>query len=103
MTRTERILTKKKTAHTKHYKFWRILILKAYFDKGLGVTSYAKYFIAMFGIASRDVSTTLWITFSYAISCFVVGYLWYRHNLVETENEINNVFNPFVAEMREKI
>jgi hypothetical protein len=82
-------------------KFFKPLLLKAYFDQGYAVTSYLKYLIAFFGLASRDVRTTLIIGFAYGISCFIIGWLWFKHGLKETETEIGNRYNPFVKEMRD--
>src|SRR3990167_2346946 len=93
-------LTKKKREHLKGY---RLLLQKAYFDKGLGLTNYAKYLIAFFGLATDDVKTTMWIAFVYGIACYAIGRLWYKHHLIDTETEIGNMVNPFVQEMRQKI
>ena len=87
----------------KHLRGFRILIQKAYFDKGLGLTNYAKYLIALFGIASLNFKLTMYIGFAYLVFCYILGRLWYKYKLVETENEVNNIFNPFVKEMREKV
>ena len=79
---------------------WTAMLWKSYFDRGYGITSYLKYFIAFFGLTSRDVKTTFIIGIIYGLSCFLIGWLWYRYGLVETETEISNRFNPFVKEVR---
>jgi len=84
-------------------KLFKILLWKAYFDKGFGITSYAKYFIAFFGLASQDIMTTLWIGFFYGIFCFFLGWGWYRFKIIETENEVSNVFNPFCRDVRNSL
>ena len=84
----------------KHYKGYKFCLLKAYFDKGLGLTSYIKYLIAFFGLASREVYYTLYIAFIYAILCFFLGWFWYKYKFIDAENEVGNQFNPFVREMR---
>lgn len=91
---------KNKSPKLSKSKIYKFCLIKAYFDKGLGLTSYVKYFIALFGIASQDVSKTLWITFFYAVFCFILGYAWYKYNFIEQEIEVGNKFNLFVKEMR---
>ena len=85
----------------------RYLLWKAYFDKGLGVTSYAKYIIALFGFYSYankiDLNWTILIGFLYATSCVFIGKLWYKFKLIDIENEIQNLFNPFQREMRKRL
>lgn len=93
-------------AHTiknRRMKFWKTLTLKAYFDKGYGVTGYLKYLVALFGISTLDVVQTLGLAFIYGMICFVVGWLWYKYRLADTENEILNKYNPFVRQVRRKI
>ena len=82
---------------------YKILLWKAYFDQGYGVTGYLKFIIAFFGLASRDVISTLIFSFIYGLLCFLVGYLWFKYNLIDTEQEIRNRFNPFVKEMRNSV
>lgn len=84
-------------------RFYKLLLQKAYFDKGLGVTNYFKYLIAFFGIASNDAKTTLMIGFIYGICCYFIGLIWYKFKIIETENEVQNRFNLFQVEVREKI
>ena len=82
-------------------KFYNLLLHKAYFDKGMGLTNYVKYVIAFFGVASSDVKSTLWIAFFYGIICYFLGMFWYKKDLVKTENEVANRNNLFVKEMRD--
>lgn len=84
-------------------RFYKPLLLKAYFDKGFGVTNYVKYIVAFYGLSSRDISLTLLWAFIYFIACFIVGWLWYKYRLTDTEVEILNRFNPFVREVRGKL
>ena len=81
-------------------KFYNAMLWKAYFEKGYSTTHYVKYMIAFFGIASQDVNTTLWIGTIYAVFCLIIGRLWFYYKLVDAENEVYNVVNPFVREMR---
>lgn len=82
-------------------KGYKLLLHKAYFDKGMGLTNYVKYMIAFFGIASSDARNTLIIGFVYAICCYFLGLWWYKSNLVLSEREISNQFDLFVKEMRQ--
>ena len=82
---------------------WKLLLLKAFFERGYGITGFIKYFIALFGISSLNVSLTMTLGFVYAISCFIIGYIWYSRDFTEIENEIANRFNRFVVEMRKKM
>ena len=81
----------------KGYKF---CLIKAYFDKGIGLTNYVKYLIAFFGISSLNVKATLILAVIYLISCFFLGWFWFKYKFIEAETEVNNRFNPFVKEMR---
>ena len=83
------------------YAKFKFLIWKRYFDTGYGLTNYIKYAIALFGISSLNVAKTLMLGMAYAILCFVAGYLWYRYQFVEADNEISNRFNLFMREMRD--
>lgn len=88
----------------KKYRGFRILMLKAYFDKGLGLTNYFKYLLAFAGIFQFiDAKQGMVLVVTYVIGCFVLGYFWYKLKLTDTENEINNIFNPFVKEVRNKL
>ena len=85
-------------------KAYKFLLWKAYFDKGWGLTNYFKYVIAFFGIYELvDVERALWIISFYLLSCLFIGWAWFRYGFVDTENEIQNVFNPFQKEMRAKL
>lgn len=80
---------------------YKVLLWKRYFETGYGITGYLKYGIALFGISSLDVKSTLFLGLVYGILCFAIGYLWYKKRFVEVENEISNRFNLFMREMRE--
>lgn len=83
------------------YKF---LLFKAYFDKGWSLTNQFKYVIAFAGLFDViKLNLALWVIFAYVISCFVVGWIWFNSGLIDTENEVQNHFNPFQREVREKL
>lgn len=79
------------------------MLVKAYFEKGYALTSYFKYLIGFFALASQDIEQTMIIGGVYGLSCFVVGYVWYKSKMIEAEIEVNNQFNLFVKEMRKSI
>ena len=81
------------------YKF---CLLKAYFEKGYSLTNYIKYMIALFGLSYLNVKTTLIMAIIYGVSCFAIGYYWYKWDFITQEIEVSNKFNLFVKEMRSK-
>jgi len=85
----------------KQFKF-KLLLMKAYFDKGYGLTNYFFKLVAVFGLTTQLARATIIILFIYSFSCYFVGRYWYQHQWIEVENEISNIFNPFQQEMRKK-
>jgi len=77
-------------------KAYKFCLWKAYFDKGIGLTNYAKYLIAFFGLASANVKNTMIIAIAYALFCFFLGRWWFKSKMVEQEIEVGNRVNPFV-------
>lgn len=79
----------------------KLFLLKAYFDKGFGLSGYVKYLLA-FGGLYQFISKKLiiYLGIAYIISCFVIGWIWYRFGYTDLENEIQNRFNPFQKEVR---
>ena len=85
-------------------KAYKFLLWKAYFDKGYGLTNYFKYALAFSGVFRLiTAKTALIAVFFYLISCFFLGWIWFKVGLVDTENEIQNFFNPFMKEVRQKL
>lgn len=82
---------------------WNILKVKAWFDKGFGVTSYAKYLVLLFGIVNKNLMQSFIVAGAYALFCLWLGWAWFRFKLVDMETEIQNRANPFVREVRRKI
>ena len=88
----------------KHFNLkYQICLYKAYFDKGLAITSYIKWIIAFFGMASQDVKLTLIVGFCYAIFCFFLGLYWFKSSFIIAEAEVGNRYNLFMREVRRKI
>lgn len=83
-------------------KYFKAALIKAYFEKGYGLTHYIKYVIALFGLASQDLKSTMWMAVVYALSCFALGYWAYKSGFAEAEIEVSNRFNAFVKEMRKQ-
>jgi len=81
-------------------KFYRLALLKAYFDEGYGFTSYFKYLIAFYGMASLDVKVTMIVGLAYGVSCFGIGWLIFKSRFKNAQIEVQNRVNPFVDEMR---
>ena len=82
---------------------YKILLAKAYFDKGYGLTNYFFKLVAVFGLTSAMLKTTFYILFVYSISCYFIGRWWYNSKIIDTENEINNIYNPFQRQVRDKL
>ena len=89
-------------AGVSHMKF-KFLLWKRYFETGYSLTNYVKYLIALFGLSSLNVRSTMILGVVYAVVCFILGYYWYKKQFIEIDNEISNRFNLFMREMREKI
>ena len=84
-------------------RFYKFALHKAYFDKGMGLTSYFKYMIAFFGLASNDIKLTMIIAVSYGIFCYVLGRIWYYAGGTEAELEVINQYDLFVKEVRKEL
>lgn len=79
---------------------------KAYFEKGYGLTALVKYFVLLYGLneamATQDITRTLVLGVIYIIFCFLIGFLWYKFNIIRAEAEVNNQFNYFQQQVRAK-
>ena len=85
-------------------RFYKFCLLKAYFDKGYGLTTYPKWVLATIGIGSAfqgfPISYLIFGGIIYGIACFFIGWLWYKYELVLAEAEVGNQFNLFQREVR---
>lgn len=80
------------------------MLWKAYFDKGWAITNYFKYVFAFAGIFDViSLNIALIIGFFYIIFCFLLGFIIYNFGIIDIENEIQNIFNPFQREVRDKL
>ena len=86
---------------------FKILLLKAYLDKGMGLLYYFKYVLAIAGIGAVtqgvNYSWVFIVGVAYGLFCLLLGWAWYKYHFIDIENEINNIFNPFQREVREKL
>lgn len=93
--------------NNKGVRFWRFALLKKCFDFGIGVTSYFTKVLMVVGFAAimggMDVKTTLLFGIGYTLFCFILGFFWIILGLVDAEQEVGNIFNLFVKQMRRKI
>ena len=79
-----------------------IVLYLRYFEKGYGLSHYLFKLIAIFGIVSQDINSTAYILAVYTLLCFGVGWAWHHYGFMEKQIELNNKFDPFVREMRNK-
>jgi len=84
-------------------RWFKPLLAKAYFDKGMSLTNLLKYAVALFAIKIPSSKYAILAGVLYVIFCYILGRLWFKLKLIETEIEIGNIFNPFVREMRKVI
>ncbi len=93
-----------KSTDTNSFKLkYRFCLLKSYFEKGYGLSAYLKYMIILLGLTISDVKLMMILGSLYGISCFFVGWLWFKFNWIRAEAEVGNRHNYFQQEMREII
>ena len=80
----------------------RICEVKAWAEKGQGLTYLLKYGILLLVVAEQDISNTIYYGIAYAVLVFIIGFVWYKFDMLKWEMEVGNVYNKFVIEMREK-
>lgn len=84
----------------KQYKY---ALIKRYFDIGYGISNYVKYIIALFGLSTLNLKTTMILAAIYFVFCFVLGWFWVKSGMYTAEIEVANRNNLFVKEMRKKV
>ena len=88
----------------RRYEFLELLAWqKTYFDRGYGISRYLLVFVGLFGLASRDVHTTIVLSIAYALFAYAIGRVLVGVGFIEAEIEVNNKLNKFVKEVRGKI
>lgn len=86
------------------YRLYRLLLFKAWFDKGEALTDKIKYLVAIAGIFDIFSKEQIIIFgLCYGLFCLALGFVWYKMHIIDTENEIQNRFNPFQREVRESL
>jgi len=85
-------------------RFYKLALHKAYFDKGYGILSLAKYIL--FGIGTWffqiDISMLYIVALgcAYAVFCYLFGRWVYLSGFKLAEAEVQNQFNLFQQETR---
>ncbi len=82
---------------------FKLLMFKAFFDKGYSITNYFKNLIIVFGATTQDIKSTIILVILYTLGCFILGWLYITRGWFEAENEIMNKYNLFVKEMRKSV
>lgn len=86
-------------------RWYKFLLWKTYFEKGRSVLQYVEKLFIILGVAGAvksEYKIIVAVGFLYAVSCLFLG-RWWMNTLTETENEIQNRYNPFQKEVREKL
>lgn len=78
----------------------KLQLQRNYVSQGKAMFGFIYGLIALFGISSRDVKTTLILGVIYSFFCYFAGRYLYKHRWVEADIEAGNRYNPFVKEMR---
>jgi len=88
-------------------KFYKFALWKAYFDTGYGLMSYPKYILILMGIwdiiANKKSNMILIVGFIFGLFCFILGWIMFKSGFIEATIEVQNKYNLFVKEVREKI
>lgn len=90
----------------KDFDFWsNVLLIKAFFDKGMGLMNYFTKVLLIVGIGAVVQEYALeYVVIAgllYAIFVTIGGYLWVKYKIAERESEISNRINPFQRQLRE--
>lgn len=82
---------------------YRLMLYQTYFDTGYSLTRYLFYMVALFGLTTQDLFHTLALAVVYGISCFFLGWLYFKHHWADAKAEVSNNYNPFVRHVKRKI
>ena len=87
-------------------KLYKIALWKHWFDVGYGVSSPLKWVLGIIGIGElvngAPVSSIIKVALIYGIFCFVFGWLWYKIGMAIAMQEVNNQYDLFAKQLREK-
>jgi len=86
-------------------RFYKAMLWKAYFDKGFSLLNYLTKLLLLVGFADiiasgGNANKVIIIGGAYFFFCLILGRLWFHFKLVNAEQEVQNIVNPFVEEMR---
>jgi len=84
---------------------YKLCLLKAFFDKGYGLSSFPKWVVAVFGVGEvvkRNYVIVLLGAFLFAVFCLLIGWIWYNFNWIRAEAEVGNRYNLFQEQLRKK-
>jgi len=84
-------------------KYYKLMLCKSYVDMGWGLTTYLKYLIALFGLASLNIYYTLLLASTHMLACFIIGWAWYKYGFFIAQAEVGNQYNLFQKQLREKL
>lgn len=84
------------------------MLWKTWFDIGNGWTGYLTKVLLVIGIGFavddvQNIFLIIFLGFLYAGINFLIGWAYCKFGLFETQQEINNIYNPFVKETRKFI
>ena len=85
-------------------KTYKVMLWKAYFEKGYSFASYPKWVLAIFGIGevvNKNYMIVIMGALVFFLSCFFVGKWCYKYGFAAAEVEVKNKIDPFVNEVRD--
>ena len=84
-----------------------LMLIKKWLDQGRGLTSYFNEIILIFGVWSITEKKSPMLTFAiasvYGLVCVLSGWLWFKFGWKRAEMEVENIYNPFVTDVRENL
>ena len=84
-------------------KYYTFCLWKAWFDKGYSLSSYPKWIFAIAALKLSNIKLVIILGLIYTFACFLIGWLWYKYDVILAEAEVGNQYNLFQKEMRAKL
>ena len=84
-------------------RFYNLMQVKAWFEKGYGLSHYFFKAAAVVGIAANEALLTFYMCVAYAIFCFILGFVFYHYGFINAEIEVENNYNHFVKQTQKGI